>query len=209
MSKARLAVGAVATALSLGIGASVARAAPPPEPLPYTSLSPANGATAVAEGPYPGGSAGIPWTMTAKQGLIFVTVSFASTPAVGSDGKTLSELDNVGSCKMFESTTDRGSYLTPGCGGPSGWAATPGTYYWQVSADWTNWAHWPLPEIWLFYVTPIFTINVVPHEEPQPQATPQPQPQATRPPTSALRCGHGSTKAEIAGRLTCLHSGAS
>jgi len=182
----RTAVALIAALAALA--APTARAAePPPEPLQYTSLTPASGERAVVQQ-----QGGLPWTMTAKPGLWSVYVALKESPALGADGQTLSDV-GFGRFDFFglhESHTNPGTYQGVSNGGPNPnwWTAVPGTYYWQVQARWTDYSG-PVPQNH-YYVTAIFTVQIVPPEEERRPA-----------------CASGYRQAQIGGKLKCLRSG--
>jgi hypothetical protein len=206
-------------------------AQPPIEPLPYTSFSPANETTIEARGYYlPAGFEGITWWIKAIPGLEEVRGRISETPAVGIDGETLSDLDQVQefSLSPFKSETNPMPELYESIRNFvgavwDGWSTHPGTYYWQIKAIKTNTSkivevegH---PEFEKQrYLTPIFSITVVPHVEPPPLPKPAPTPAPTQtssstPPGNSYlehssRCHHGFVNARIGGKAKCLHSGA-
>jgi hypothetical protein len=194
------------TAAALNAAPSLAAATPAPEPLPYTTVTPADGATLVAQGFYEGGFAPIGWSLIAIAGLESVTVNIAATAGVGKDGKTLSNLDRLQGLLLSESRANEGVYTgIDEAGVYSGWSTKPGTYYWQIEAE----------TVAKRYLSPIFSLNVVPHTEPGSQAQAQPPPQPTpsgQPPSGSVRrptCGHGYTRATFGGKVKCLRAGQS
>jgi hypothetical protein len=115
-----------------------------------------------------------PWVMIAPHGLGVVTVNVNTSPATGSDGRTLSDLyraEYPSSFYFFESSTDEGVYTSYG---PSRYLKA-GTYYWQMEAEYY---HPPGVE----YQTPIYSFVVTPKPAPpSPPAAPPPSPPSTPP----------------------------
>ncbi len=194
------------TAVALNAAPALAAAKPAPEPLPYTSVTPANGATMLAQGIYEGGFEPIRWTLVSIAGLNSVSVNIAATATVGKDGKTLSNVDRLQGLLLSETGANEGVYTgIDEAGVYSGWSTKPGTYYWQIEAETAA----------KRYLSPIFSLNVVPHTEPGSPAPPpsqlQPTPsgQPSSGPVRQATCGHGYTRASIGGRVKCLRAGQS
>jgi hypothetical protein len=123
-----------------------------------------------------------PWAMVAQPGLGYTTVHIASGPLLGSDGRTLSDLDRVDSLTLYESHTNEGVYRS--VTGPHNWSRA-GTYYWQMEA--TKYPPYPSPCI--EYQSPIYSfviINPKPAPTPAPAPAPQPTPTPPAPPTEIL-----------------------
>jgi len=133
------------------------------QPLEWSELYPPVG-TNFTEGE----SESQPWGMVAQPGLGYTTVHIASGPLLGSDGRTLSDLDRVDSFTLYESHTNEGVYLS--VTGPHNWNR-PGTYYWQMEA--TKYPPYPSPCI--EYQSAISSFVVTPKPAPPP-AAPQPAP---------------------------------
>jgi hypothetical protein len=210
-------------------GTAACASYPPPEPLPYTSVTPADGTTIEARGFYPGGTEGIHFMIKAIPGLEVVNGRISATPALGIDGRTLSDLDQVQGFSLFKFPSETNpmpevyeSFGTLVGDVFSGWSTKPGTYYWQISATTVNYYNTVEVEGILYpeehlYLSPIFSIVVLPRSEPPPPQPPQPSPKpppAT--PTSPEHeyhsgplCHPGYTTAHIGGKTECLHAGQS
>jgi hypothetical protein len=170
----------------------------------FSSLNPPIGTSFVEGEPHP------LWTMNADPGFSFVVVRVSTSPETGTDGHTLSDLQevHVGAPFYFnESETNRGFFRT-NTEEPSRYLPQ-GTYYWQMEG---------LKEV-LGYQTPIYSFVVTPKPElvqptPTPTHTPQPSPtpafsnSPTSPETEHQTTPHCRT-AHIGGKTRCLRSGQS
>ncbi len=96
-----------------------------------TSVTPANGASLVAETAAEIEADPPQWSMTTQPGLTSVGIRVSTSPAVGADGMTLSDLDQAGFFELYESATNPGVYTGPAA---NSWLSQPGTYYWQIQA---------------------------------------------------------------------------
>jgi hypothetical protein len=172
----------IATLLVLSASLVVVPFARAVEPLPYASLSPPNGQVYAAQA-----QTGISWMLTGgPSAAIYVTVSVSRSNAVGSDGVTLSDLSQVDSFILGQSSTDVGVFRGVSHAGPSAWPNFAGTYYWQVQARWTEFPPYPALPTYHYAVSPIFAINI---QAPPPpvQPTPTPPPTVTTTPTPPQR----------------------
>jgi hypothetical protein len=128
--------GGVVGALTCALAASAITAAPAAaaEPLPFTSMTPDDGAIVAQTA-----TAGIQWYLTGgPAGAYGIYVRVSSTPDVGTDGQTLSDLHALDYFALARSSTDLGVFRGVSNAGPTRWPNYPGTYYWQASADWTE-----------------------------------------------------------------------
>jgi len=143
-------------------------------PLEFTNLSPPIGTT------FTEGASEVPCSMNAAHGLAFVTVYIASNRAVGSDGRTLSDINRVDSFSLLESSTHEGFYQSV-----SGVASYlhAGTYYWQMEAvDFSA-----LRE----YQTPIHSFVIAPKSGTPPSPTQTPTPAPYHGATASLTASEG------------------
>jgi hypothetical protein len=134
-SMSRLGGGVVrALACALAVSAIMGTAAAAAEPLPFVSLTPEDGAVLTqTAGP------GIQWYMTGgPKDAYGIYVRVSSTPDVGTDGQTLSDLHTLDYFVLGRSSTDVGVFRGVSNAGPTRWPNYPGTYYWQASANWTE-----------------------------------------------------------------------
>ena len=172
---------AVIAALAMGAGEAAAA-----ESLPFATMSPQDGAV-IQQTAY----GGVQWRITGgPAAATSIQINVSSTPDVGTDGQTLSDLHRVGFVSIEQSSTDVGVFFQSiPVGGPYAWTNYPGTYYWQASAFWTetipddpNTPAYDPKYISHSAVGPIRRITV---QAPQPQPQPQPQPPALAPTTPA------------------------
>src|SRR5262249_19221302 len=139
---------------------------PPIEPLPIASYSPTNGAVIPVR---PAGYGESSWSLTSIPRLEQVWVVVSRTPATGTDGIRLSDTDRFQICVLNPSGTNEGFYQgrcrTENGGQTVGtsaeWTTVPGTYYWQIWANYFEVISKPYPEAPEFihrkYVSQIFT----------------------------------------------------
>jgi hypothetical protein len=155
------------------------------ETLGYSSLTPANGAS------FPASPSryGLPWMMTGARPQMSLSVRVSTTPDLGSDGATLSDLHQVDYFAMAESSTDAGVYRGVSNGGSSRWTNVPGTYYWQVEANWSEYQADPPKYTSHYAVTPVFTIAIQAPLQTSPPVAPQP-PQTAPVATAPHRAHH-------------------
>lgn len=102
-----------------------------PDPLPYTAMSPADGATF---GPRTNGNV-ISFSFSSPQQWLEASVEVSSSPILGRDG-TLADEYQRDFGLLFQSDASPGTYQgqTILRESPGSWTATIGTYYWQVHA---------------------------------------------------------------------------
>jgi hypothetical protein len=157
----------------------------------FSNLSPPIGTSFVYGEPHP------EWTMNAST-VLFPFVRVSTSPETGTDGHTLSGLHEIPGADFYLIETNHGFYRTdreePIRELPAG------IYYWQMESG--------------RYQTQIYSF-VVTAKPPTPQPSPTPNlsnspgksPETER--QTPLRCHRGYTKAHIAGKTMCLHSGGS
>ena len=158
-------------ACALAAGTIAAAPAAAAEPLPFSTLTPDDGAV-ITQTASP---AGVQWYLTGgPNDAYYIVVRVSSTPDVGSDGQTLSDLHQLDDFLLGKSSTDIGVFRGVSHGGAAAWPNYPGTYYWQASANWGD----PSPPYALHTALgPIRRITVA---APQPPAAP-PAPPSTPP----------------------------
>jgi hypothetical protein len=118
------------------------------------------------------------WAMVAQPGWRYTTVYVASGPLLGSDGRTLSDLDRVDSFVLAESQTNPGLYRS--FKGPSN-SLRAGKYYWQMEAKTIPIGCTP-PQ----YQSPVYSFEIVPKPAPTPKAPSPPAPPPPPQPTEIL-----------------------
>ncbi len=191
-------------------------------PLEYSGLTPPIGTNFVE------GESDIPWSLNARHGLrqacagYFcqqgLTVHIATKPALGVDGHTLSDLYEVGSLALSESSTNPGVYRSGGYPGGVSNRLPSGTYYWQMEAESEetvvkqkcyealgNPCLAKIPESHTTrykYQTPIYSFVITPRTTLNPKPTPLT-------PTYAPTCEKGFESATIGGKHRCLRRGES
>lgn len=166
----RLILAIAAAAATALLAAPVAQAV---EPLVLASVTPADGTVYAAQPQY-----GVSWQITGGPPAgASVTLSVSSTPATGTDGATLSDLNRVDFTILAASSTDVGVYQGVSNAGPGWWTNIPGTYYWQIHATWTEFPPYPASPIFHDAVSPIQRIVIQAPQQPAPsQPAPVSQP---------------------------------
>jgi hypothetical protein len=123
---------ALLAAAALLLLAAPARAA---DPLPFASASPADRATVA---PTPTG--GIPWRVRIvglpPEAQVAVTVT--PSAATGSDGQTLDDTNRLDFFFLSADAANPSLYAAKSDPGPNAWSADNGTYFWQVTATYTD-----------------------------------------------------------------------
>jgi hypothetical protein len=166
-------------ACALAASAITAASAPAAEPLPFATMTPEDGAVVTQTA-----TSNVGWMISggpASAYIIYVRVS--STPDVGTDGQTLSDLHTLDYIGLVGSATDVGVYRGASTPGPTRWTNYPGTYYWQASANWTEY----IPDD---PSTPVYDPKTIYHQALSPirritVAAPQPSPAPPAPPATA------------------------
>ena len=124
----------VVALLCAGAALLLAPAAQAVDPLALARASPADGARVA---PTPTG--GIPWqiaiTGVPPEAEVLVTVS--TSPTLDPDGVLRTD-DRADFFFLSESATTPGTYAGRSDPGPNAWSAVAATYYWQVTATWTD-----------------------------------------------------------------------
>lgn len=128
-------VGGITAAL-LYTGAAIA-ADPPPQPLPFTSMSPANGAVITAGSP-------VTFTVTGAPHGANLYLEVATQNIPGQDGSLADDFRQDFEI-LKESDAYPGTYTATAqvVSGVALWNMTPGTYYWQVSGNYLDRSSYP------------------------------------------------------------------
>jgi hypothetical protein len=105
------------------------------EPLVLAAATPADRAVVP---PTPTG--GVPWrvTVTGPPPGADVAVTVSTSPALGPDGVTLATDDRADFFFLSEHPSTPRTYTGLSDPGPNAWSATAATYFWQVTATWTE-----------------------------------------------------------------------
>jgi hypothetical protein len=123
-----------------------------PEPLPFTKMSPPNGAR------YYHGTGWLTASFVSPLEWLEANGEVSKRKTLGQDG-TLADDYVVVSLGMFPSDANPRRYVGVSTDnyGPGSWSDTPGTYYWQASAygvdPATGYFHW--------FVGPVRTLHIV------------------------------------------------
>jgi hypothetical protein len=124
----------VVALLAAGAALLLAPAARAVDPLPLARATPADGAFVP---PTPTG--GIPWqiAITGPPPGAEVRVTVATSRTLGPDG-VLPTDNRADAFVLAESPTTPGTYAGRSDPGPNAWSADAATYFWQVTATWTE-----------------------------------------------------------------------
>jgi hypothetical protein len=184
-ARVRAVMAALAVIAALAMGAGEAAAA---ESLPFATMTPEDGAV-IQQTAY----GGVQWRITGgPAAATSIQINVSSTPDVGTDGQTLSDLHRVGFVSIEQSSTDVGVFFQSiPVGGPYAWTNYPGTYYWQASAFWTETIpddpNTPAYDPKYISHSAVGSIRTITVQAPQPQPQP-PAPAPTHRPRAPTRC---------------------